>query len=320
MNLPNELFLGVDGGQSSTTVVIGDPDGTIRGWAVAGPCNHVGAAEGRPKFLRVMRDCLGRAAAMAGLAPEHPKFRAACLGMSGGPDDKVGLLAELLESEHVEVTHDGRIALAGAMSGGPGAIVISGTGTISFGQDATGKTARAGGWGYVFGDEGGGFDLVRQAVRAALREQEGWGPRTPLTPALLAETGAANANALVHLFYTSEWPRSRVAALAPVVSRIAEEGDPVALGILTQSAQALAMLAGAVRRQLWEPEARSRLAWIGGTFQSTILLDRFRTLVELDGMVSTSPPDHAPAMGALILAYRGVGLPTIPEPIPGIKG
>ncbi len=319
MTSASRLFLGVDGGQSSTTVVIGDTDGRIRGWAVAGPCNHVGAAEGRPKFLRVMRDCLGRAAAMAGLESDRPQFRAACLGMSGGPDDKAGLLAEVLEAEHLDVTHDGRIALAGAMSGGPGAIVISGTGTIAFGQDGKSRTARAGGWGYVFGDEGGGFDLVRQAVRAALREQEGWGPRTPLTPALLAETAVANANALVHLFYTSEWPRSRVAALAPVVNRIAEEGDPVALGILHQSAQALAMLAGAVRRQLWEQDEPSRLAWIGGTFRSAILLERFRTLVELDGMVTTSPPDHAPAMGALILAYRAAGLQTVPDPLPGVK-
>ncbi len=256
---------------------------------------------------------------MAGLESDRPQFRAACLGMSGGPDDKAGLLAEVLEAEHLDVTHDGRIALAGAMSGGPGAIVISGTGTIAFGQDGKSRTARAGGWGYVFGDEGGGFDLVRQAVRAALREQEGWGPRTPLTPALLAETAVANANALVHLFYTSEWPRSRVAALAPVVNRIAEEGDPVALGILHQSAQALAMLAGAVRRQLWEQDEPSRLAWIGGTFRSAILLERFRTLVELDGMVTTSPPDHAPAMGALILAYRAAGLQTVPDPLPGVK-
>ncbi len=319
MTSASRLFLGVDGGQSSTTVVVGDTDGKIRGWAIAGPCNHVGAAEVRPKFLRVMRDCLGRAAAMAGLESDRPQFRAACLGMSGGPDDKAGLLTELLAAEHLDVTHDGHIALAGAMSGGPGAIVISGTGTIAFGQDAKSRTARAGGWGYVFGDEGGGFDLVRQAVRAALREQEGWGPRTPLTPALLSETGTANANALVHLFYTSEWPRSRVAALAPVVNRIAEEGDPVAVGILHQSAHALAMLAGAVRRQLWEQEEPSRLAWIGGTFRSAILLERFRTLVELDGMVTTSPPDHAPAMGALILAYRAAGLQTVPAPLPGVK-
>jgi len=266
-----------------------------------------------------MGDCLGRAAAMAGLNPDHPVFRAACLGMSGGPDDKAGLLAGILAAEDIVVTHDGRIALAGAMAGGPGAIVIAGTGSIAFGENSAGKTARAGGWGYVFGDEGGGFDVVRQAVRSALRDHEGWGPQTALTAALLAETGTRDANALVHLFYTAEWPRSRVAALAPVVNRAAEEGDPAAIGILQQSAQQLAMLAGAVRRQLWEPRETSRLAWIGGTFRSEILLERFRMLAELDGLVATAEPEHPPAMGALILAYRTAGLGTVPRPLAGIK-
>ncbi len=315
-----ELFLGVDGGQSSTTAVIGDTDGKVRGWAVAGPCNHVGAAEGRPKFLRVMRDCLGRAAKMAGLDSAKPRFRGACLGMSGGPDDKAGLLAELLEAENLLVTHDGKIALAGAMAGAPGCIVVAGTGTIAFGENGAGRTARAGGWGYVFGDEGGGFDVVRQAVRAALREHEGWGPHTGLTPALLEETGAVDPNALVHLFYTSDWPRSRVAALAPVVNRVAEEGDGVAIGILHQSAQSLAMLAGAVRRQLWEDTEPSRLAWIGGTFGSRLLLERFRLLVELDGLVTATGPDRPPAIGALILACKSAGISVVPGTLDGIKG
>ena len=63
----SEYFLGVDGGQSSTIAVIGDVNGHIAGWASAGPCNHVGAAEGRAKFLRVMRECVSQAAARAGL-------------------------------------------------------------------------------------------------------------------------------------------------------------------------------------------------------------------------------------------------------------
>jgi N-acetylglucosamine kinase-like BadF-type ATPase len=314
-----KFFLGVDGGQSSTTAVIGDDCGRIRGWAVAGPCNHVGAAEGRPKFLRVMRDCVGRAAAMAGLDAVKPGFGWACLGMSGGPDDKAGLLTEVFEADRIEVTHDGRIALAGAHAGEPGVIVISGTGTIAFGQNESGKLARAGGWGYVFGDEGGGFDVVRQAVRAMLREHEGWGPRTALTGALLAETGAADANALVHLFYTEEWPRARVAALAPVVDRVAEEGDATARGILHQAAQSLAMLAGAVRGQLWGAGEPSRLAWIGGTFRSAILLERFRMLAELDGNVSAGEPAFAPSLGALILAYRAAGLAAVPENLPFVK-
>ncbi len=316
----SEYFLGVDGGQSSTLALIGDETGRIAGWATAGPCNHVGAAEGRGKFLRVMGECISQAAERAGLSPDKPKFRAACLGMSGGPDDKAALLADLIDAERLVVTHDAKIAWAGATEGAPGIIVIAGTGSIAYGENAQGETARAGGWGFIYGDEGGGFDIARQALRATLKEYEGWGPRTALTPALLEITGAANANDALHRFYTVDWPRSRVAELAIAVDRIASEGDPVAADILRNAAQQLAMLAASVKRQLWNEEAAEeapiQLAWVGGVFQSQILLERFRTLVLLDGNVQAESPKRSPAAGALITAYRAAGLPSLlPHPV-----
>jgi N-acetylglucosamine kinase-like BadF-type ATPase len=315
----SEYFLGEDGGQSSTVAVIGDENGHIAGWATAGPCNHVGAAEGRQKFLRVMGQCLSQAAARAGFdAHARPSFKAACLGMSGGPDDKATLLSELIEAGRVSVTHDAKIALAGALEGEPGIIVVAGTGSIAYGENPHGEAARAGGWGYVYGDEGGGFDIARQAVRAALREYEGWGPRTALAPAIVELTGAENPNDALHLLYTAEWPRSRVAEFAMAVDRIAGEGDPVAADILRQAAQQLALLAASVRRQLWGEDA-VRIAHAGGVFQSAILLERFRALVMLDGGAETEAPRRSPAAGALILAYRLAGMDIAPHPLPGIK-
>ncbi len=316
----SDYFLGVDGGQSSTIAVIGDARGRIAGWATAGACNHVGAAEGRAKFLRVMRECVCQAASRAGIGSEKPAFKAACMGMSGGPDDKAGLLGELFDSERIVVTHDAKIAWAGATEGAPGVVVIAGTGSIAYGENAQSEYARAGGWGYVYGDEGGGFDIARQAIRAILREHEGWGPRTALTPALLEVTGAENANDALHRLYKVEWPRARVAELAMTVDRIASEGDPVAADILRYSGQQLALLAASVRRQLWgDDHAPVCASWIGGVFGSEMLLDRFRTLVGLDGTLHAVPPKRSPAAGALILAYRLAGVPVLPDPLPGIK-
>jgi N-acetylglucosamine kinase-like BadF-type ATPase len=319
----SDYFLGVDGGQSSTIAVIGDARGQIAGWASAGPCNHVGAAESRAKFLHVMGECCSQAAKRAGLNPQKPRFKAACLGMSGGPDDKAALLAELIDAERLVVTHDAKIAWAGATEGEPGVVVIAGTGSIAYGENAQGESARAGGWGYIYGDEGGGFDIARQALRATLREYEGWGPRTALTPALMELTGAVNANDALHRLYTAEWPRPRVAELAITVDRIASEGDPVAADILRSAAQQLAMLAASVRRQLWNQEpihiSTIHISWIGGVFQSQILLERFRTLALLDGNTEAGPPRRSPAAGALLLAYRVAGLPLVPQPFHGIK-
>ncbi len=312
----DELFLGVDGGQSGTTALIGDAKGSILGWGSAGPCNHVAAPEARAKFLRIMRECLTQAADRAGMKRGSPRwrFKAACLGMSGGPDDKAGLLHELLESDHTIVTHDASIALAGATSGEPGIIVIAGTGSMAFGRNARGETARAGGWGYIFGDEGGAFDIVRQALRAILREHEGWGARTALTPALLEVTGASDPNQMLHSFYGLDWPRARVADLARTVNRIAEEGDPIALRLLHQAAQELALLAGSVRRQLWnESDAgpnRVLISWTGGVFESSALRERFQMLIALEKDALCEPPRHGPAEGALLLAWQAAGLAT----------
>src|SRR5450759_5038585 len=124
------LFLGVDGGQSGTTAVIGDETGQILGTGEAGPCNHAAAGS------------VGAACAQAGLDAAAVRFEAACFGMSGGPDDKREILAATLRVERLVVTNDAVIALAGATSTGQGIITIAGTGSIAFGRNPAGRTAR----------------------------------------------------------------------------------------------------------------------------------------------------------------------------------
>ncbi len=312
----SQLFLGVDGGQSSTTAIIGDETGRVLGIGRGGPCNHVQASEGRAKFLSAMNESLGAACRAAGLE-KLPALTAACMGFSGGPKDKEALLREVVAAEHVVVTHDGLIALSGATGGEPGVIIISGTGSFAFGRNGEGRTARAGGWGFAFGDEGGGFHMTRQALRAALRMEEGWGPPTALHARLLEATGAVDANDLLHRFYTTDWPRPKIAALSRLVDEAAVEGDPQAGDILVQSAQALAQYAGAVRGQLFRESETVPVAYIGGGFRSEILLERFRMLMELQDGVQTQPPRYGPAVGALLEAYRAAGvavrLTNVPE-------
>lgn len=193
-----KVFLGVDGGQSSTTALVGDENGRVLGVGRAGPCNHAGAAEGREKFVQALGACVGDALAQAreaiqaaGATTSAIQFECACLGFSGGPADKEALAREIVHANHYAFTHDAFIALSGATAGGHGVVTIAGTGSIAFGRNSVGRAARAGGWGYTFGDEGGAFDLVRKAVRAALRFEEGWGPPTALRDALLDATASS---------------------------------------------------------------------------------------------------------------------------------
>ena len=303
-----KLFLGVDGGQSSTTALIGDETGRLIGRGVDGPCNHATAEEGRRKLEHAIRESVAAACHQAGL-DTAPRFEAACFGMSGGPEDKRAILAAIIDTATLVVMTDAEIALAGATDSGLGVIVIAGTGSIALGRNAARTLARAGGWGYIFGDEGSAFDIVRQALRSALRMEEGWGPPTRLRQVLLEATKSRHANEMLHRFYTPDWPRDRVATLAPLVDAAATEGDNTAIEILNYCAQQLATLGMSVRSQLWQAQEVVDVAFIGGVFASSIVRERFRMLVELDAGTKCGPPKHTPAEGALLEAYRAAGMP-----------
>ncbi len=305
-------FLGVDGGQSKTTAVIGDENGRVLASGRGGPCNHAGAPEGRAKFINAISTSLSAACSEAGLDAATVRFASACLGLSGGPADKQAILGQILAADRMLVTDDATIALSGALAGEPGIVVIAGTGSIAFGRNAQGRTARAGGWGYLFGDEGGGFWIARQALRAALRWEEGWGPPTALRAMLLDSTGARNVGArnmndLMHRCYTPEFPRPRIAALSVLVNHAAERGDPVAQEILSEASRELAQLARAVRSQLFEAQESARCTYIGGVFESRNVRALFRESLEAEPGWLVTPPVHDPAIGALLEAYRAAG-------------
>jgi N-acetylglucosamine kinase-like BadF-type ATPase len=312
----HQYFLGVDGGQSSTTAMIGDETGRIAGVGRGGPCNHVGASEGRAKFVAAIQSSVHAACAQAGLeagtTAASVRFTSACFGFSGGPADKESILKELLQSERVLVSDDALIALTGATAGEPGLVVIAGTGSIAFGRNSGGFIARAGGWGYLFGDEGGGFWIARQALRAALRWEEGWGVPTSLRARLLDFTATRNINDLLHRCYTAEFPRPRVASLAVLVNHAAESGDPVALEILDTAARELALLAIAVRGQVFSDREPTLVTYSGGVFRSRIVLGRFRDWMVSEDGVRVTPPVYGAAMGALLEAYRAA-TQVIPE-------
>ena len=309
--LPDRLYLGVDGGQSSTTALIADEHGRILGEGVSGPCNHAGAEEGRRKFLAAVGGCLQAACAQAELSPENVQFSAACFGLSGGAEDKAPYIYELIRSRRFKLTHDGEIALTGATGGHPGIIVIAGTGSFAFGRDAQGRTARAGGWGYIYGDEGGAFDITRKALRAALKCEEGWGPATELLPLLKQAGNAATANQLLHRFY-ADVPRSAIASYAPLVTKAAEDGDTVALQILETAADELRGYVAGVKQQIFTESEGPRVSYVGGVFTSPLLRQYFTSGIQGSVSKNVRLPLHRPAIGALLEAWSLDGLSVVP--------
>lgn len=286
------LFLGIDGGQSSTEAVIGELNGPVLGQGFSGPCNHVTGPEAITRFESAITSAVRQALAAAGIH-SRPEFESACLGLSGGPDDKAEHVKRIVHASRYRITHDAEIALAGALDGGSGVIVIAGTGSMAFGRNEQGRSARAGGWGYLFGDEGGAWDIAKRATRAALACEEGWGPATSLLGTLLEQTGSVSANQMLHRFYTPDYPRSRVAALARSVDDCAADGDAVAAAILSDAGQALAEYASAVQKVL----GTELFSYVGGVFSSAIVRAAYARTVG-----SCHPPAKSPAEGALHLA------------------
>jgi N-acetylglucosamine kinase-like BadF-type ATPase len=299
----SRLYLGIDGGQSSTVALVADETGRIIGYGRGGPCNHVKTTEGRGRFFNAMGDCLGEACTQAGLDSRTVSFASACFGFSGGGEDKDLYSRELVRSARYKITHDAEIALIGATAGEPGIVVIAGTGSMAFGGNAKDERARAGGWGHIFGDEGSGFDIARHALRAALQYEEGWGPETSLRSLLLEATSSSSANELLHGFYAA-LNRSAIASLAKLVTQAAEHGDLVARDILSRAARKLAHLVEGVYGNLFHENEKVPVGQIGGVFRSERLRAEFAERIQQSTGCQSGPPRFGAAAGAVLEALR----------------
>jgi len=207
--------------------------------------------------------------------------------------------------QHLIAEPDMVTAHAGAFGGGPGVIVIAGTGSIAYGKDAAGQQARSGGWGYAMGDEGSGYDIGRQALMAAARMEDGRGPHTSLLAALLDHFQLASLWEVRTALYGGKISRPQIAALAPLVFQACRQGDEAAQWIVDQAACHLAQLATAVLGRLcWEEPAY--VTPVGGVFQAgETIMNPFQTKLKArcpDARVV--PTRYPPVIGALLLAYR----------------
>jgi glucosamine kinase len=161
-------YLGVDGGGSKTTCVVGDESSILAAFTVgASNITRVGETGAREALHRAIRE----ACQAAGINPQQ--VLRACVGAAGAGRSEIAgavrkIVAQIVSGE-IEVVGDMEIALAAAFGSGPGVIVIAGTGSIAFGRDAQGRTARAGGWGFAVSDEGSAHWIGRASVSAVLR-------------------------------------------------------------------------------------------------------------------------------------------------------
>jgi N-acetylglucosamine kinase-like BadF-type ATPase len=310
------LFLGVDGGQTTTKVVVANEGGRILGTATGGPSNHTEEPGGPERLEQVVRSTVDHALKLAGAGSvAGQEFESACFGMTGETAIKQRVLGALIRTSRLAVVHDSVNALMGATAGKPGLIVIAGTGSVARGMDARGREIRIGGWGHLFGDEGSAYGISRQAIRAVAAELDGFGPHTQLTPVFLDRLGVRSAYELMEKYYSGEWSRDHMAGLALWVNESASTGDSVARSILTDAGKDLAGFAIALIRLLFAEQLGGAsgqapiISYTGGVFENPFVLASFEEAVRTAyACARIEPPLLPPVLGSLLLAYRNAGV------------
>jgi N-acetylglucosamine kinase-like BadF-type ATPase len=282
---------------------VADLKGQILGRGLTGPSNY--NMVGFESACQAIQTAVEQALRVA-----PGEIVAACLGLAGvsRPEDVERFQAWTyvkFPAAAVSIVNDAELLLAaGAPAGAPALALICGTGSIVYGRTVGGQLLHAGGWGYLFGDEGSGYAIGTAALRAVMHAHDGSGAPTLLTGLVLARRGLDDPSELVRSIYGAESPRAEIAGLADLVEQAASEDDALALAILDDAALALARTVQAVYRKLSYtpvPLALSGSVILRGEY----LREAFRSACDDLGLVfSNVNKISEPVEGAIRLALE----------------
>lgn len=296
------IYLGIDGGGTKTTCVVGDENAVLSS-ATAGGSNIIrsGQAQARESLHQAIRK-----ACTAGKVDPR-SVAGTCIGVAGAARREVSdtirrLISEVVSGE-IEVVGDMVIALDAGFDDGPGVIVLAGTGSIAYGRNREGTTARAGGWGFAISDEGSGHWIGRAAVAAAMRAQD-TKQSSDLLSAILNAWKITTIDDLVRKANAS--PPPDFSGLLPTVLSTAEAGDELAHSVLAQSGRELARLAKMVIGRLFAQQGAVPVAMGGSVFRRAALVrDVFGHTLEAEcPNVAVEAAVVEPVKGALKRARR----------------
>jgi glucosamine kinase len=254
------FYLGIDGGGTKTRCVLGD-ETTVLASAMTGGCSVIRVGEQAAR--EALHGAIRQVCEAAKISPN--RVAAVCVGATGAARPEIAekvrhIILEIIPIGtlgKIEVVGDTVIALEAAFGKGPGVVVIAGTGSIAYGQNAEGQSARAGGWGFAISDEGSGYWIGRGAVSAILSAQDQQ-RETALTGLVFQEWKIGTLDELVQV--ANETPPPDFPRLFPVVLKAAAGGDVTAGELLVEAGGKLAGLAAMVVRRLLSLSAISSLS------------------------------------------------------------
>jgi N-acetylglucosamine kinase-like BadF-type ATPase len=303
-------LLGIDGGGTTTEAWLAEPGCHILGRGTAGPSNA--KAVGPEAARRAIDIAIHGAFQAAGLTSSPVDV--ICLGLAGfdRPDDRkilAGWADQAGWARRIVMVNDGDLVVAAGTPEGWGVGVIAGTGSIAVGRAKDGRTARAGGWGHLIGDEGSAYGIVLDALRLVARRADGRASRAPgrdpLTERFCTALGVSKVSQIVTTIYSAEFSRARIASLAPVVLAACAEAPDTGEQLLIPAGAALAETVAAVARSLDWTSGVLPLAVAGGFLLSAAIVRQ--TMIDdltRRGYQVAMTPVADPVRGAVILAQR----------------
>ncbi len=313
--------LGIDAGGTSARAVLATPDGQILATGRGGPANFqaVGDDMAVASLDRAIDEAVIAVGHSDSIRDDIATVVAGLAGMHVQADyDRFTLLMHrLLPSSQVHICNDGQVALAGATGGAPGVVVVAGTGSIAYGMDRPGRYLRCGGWGYIIDDEGSAYAITLAALHAASRAADGRTGPSSLMTAFGEAVGVPTFDDILRPVYGPPvLTRHQLAALAPLVTRCAADGDAVARQVLVEAGQDLAALALTLLRQCAAADEAYPVAYTGGVWTAgEFVLGPFRERVlAAYPRVALQPPLLSPAAGAVLLGISLLTGARIPDP------
>jgi glucosamine kinase len=303
-NADARFVMGVDGGATKTLAAVLDlRERTLHlGHGASSNPDAVGASAARASLVKATDEAMSR----AGIA--RTDLDGAVLAVAGTDTDAVAALVRESCPPGWVVVNDVVGAWATATGAQPGVGAISGTGSNVFGVGPTGRPWRVGGWGHVLGDEGSGYWLAVQSIKAALSDREHSGAPTALSEAAIGFFGVDSVEALVALVYSKPLSKGEIAGFAVETSRVAHAGDAVARGIYHRAAGKIAAQVRAVIEQTGL-QGEFPVGLIGSAFKAgALFVEPLATAIhELAPHASVAVVEMAPVGGCLLLAARVAG-------------
>ncbi|MEN2466214.1 BadF/BadG/BcrA/BcrD ATPase family protein [Ornithinibacillus sp. JPR2-1] len=299
-----EYVIGIDGGGTKTQVVLTDMEGRVVSHTQYGSTNPnaVSKSELIDTFQTIFHD-------LQQSVPDVVRNVSTIFaGISGaGSQQSASLVTEVIQSTlpsdvKVKVEPDSVNALYAGTYGKPGIVQISGTGSITFGVNENNQQGRVGGWGYLLGDEGSGYDFGRKGIMAVLQHEDGRGPSTMLKDILFSYFQVTSGRELIDQIYHSRAPRMTIAQVSKLVFQAYEAGDAVVATMMQNVAKDISHSIKTLDQKLFTTNNELEVILCGGLFSNRLILP---PLLELEFKGYSKPvsfilPELLPVAGSII--------------------